>query len=205
MGQMPDAVREVYDPLNRVAVTTHFHWQLMLELYEGEEKVRLLQRFGGILFGRIQSMMLADVVLGICRLTDPAQVPSNARKQSLSIPRLTEAVQADDPSLLDQLNLSEMLAELKVASQPFREMRNRILAHLDWTTRDQPRPVTNKDEIDKALGLAARIMNAVSGHYTGSIVSYTMYPSVGDGNDFMRQLRYWARHLDETPKRSVAD
>ena len=85
-------------------------------------------------------------------------------------------------------------------SGTFREMRNRILAHRDWATRNQPRPVTKKNEIDKALGLSARIMNAVSGHYTNTIVLYTMCPSTGDGDDFMRHLRDYARHLDENPK-----
>jgi hypothetical protein len=35
---MPGAVRDVYDPLNKVAITTHYHWQLMLQLYDGEDK-----------------------------------------------------------------------------------------------------------------------------------------------------------------------
>jgi HAMP domain-containing protein len=105
-GQMPEGVRDVYDPLNKVAITTHYHWQLMLQLYDGKERADLLNRFGGIVFGRIQQMMLADVVLGICRLTDPATVPSNPKKQSLSIPRLIETVVADafDLRLMPSLN-----------------------------------------------------------------------------------------------------
>ena len=54
--------------------------------------------------------------------------------------------------------MPEIMKELTAMSGTFREMRNRILAHRDWATRNQPRPVTKKNEIDKALGLSARIM-----------------------------------------------
>jgi hypothetical protein len=197
---MPEVVREVFDPLKRGAITTHHHWQLMLQLYDGEERVNLLRRFGCILFGRIQKMMLSDVMLGICRLTDPPEVRSNRRKQSLGIPRLIAAVEADCPGLPDQLKLPEMMKELEVLSAPIRDMRNRFLAHRDWATRDQPCPVRHKEEIDKCLKLTAAIMRAVYGHYTNAIDSYTMYPSTGDGDDFMRHLRDYARYLDEIPK-----
>ena len=205
MGEMPEAVRREYDSLNTMASTTHYHWQLWLQLYDGGEKVELLRRFGGIVFGRIQYMMLADVVLGICRLTDPPNVPSNQRRESLGIDRLINAVEAADPGLPDRLKLREIMKELKTRSKLFREIRNRFLAHRDLETWNQLGTFPNQQEIDEALGLAAKIMNAVRLHYENATVSYSIFPSVGDGNDFMRQLRDHAHHLDQIPRPWMPD
>jgi hypothetical protein len=199
--EMPEAVREVYDPLFRMVITTHHDWQLMLQVYVGEENVGLLRRFGGIFFGRVQHQMHDAVVLGICRLTDPSRVTNNPKKQSLSIPRLIEAVETDHVGLPDRLKLHEVMKELKAASEPFRKRRNRIIAHRDWETRNELCPVTKVHEIDEALRLAARIMNAVSGHYKNTTDSYTIPPSLGDGDHFMRHLEDYAQRRDQPLRR----
>ena len=81
-------------------------------------------------------------------------------------------VESEEPGLAAKLDLDSMLRSMETVCKSIRDMRNRTIAHRDWGRRAEATPVTNKKEIDEALDLAAKIMNAVELHYQKSETNY---------------------------------
>ena len=87
-------------------------------------------------------------------------------------------MEAAEPGLATKLELGSTLKEMETLCKSIREMRNRTIAHRDWGRRAEKTPVTSKEEIDRALELAARIMNAVHLHFDNTTMRYDPYPGV---------------------------
>ena len=58
--------------------------------------------------------------------------------------------------------------------------------------------MTNKNEIDQALDLAAKIMNSVYLHYENQTIRYEPYPGSADGEHLIAHLQRYANLLDQT-------
>jgi hypothetical protein len=73
-GAMPQAVSDVFDPLRNELVGIHERWALYRQVFGLDEgRIELLNRVAGIFFGYTQWAMYLDVVLALCRYTDPAE------------------------------------------------------------------------------------------------------------------------------------
>jgi hypothetical protein len=193
--RMPDSVAEVFDALKGKVLTAHARWTLALQLFGSRDTVRFLYGFADVFFNEVKQTILADVFLKLSQLTDSARM---GRYENLSLHRLIDVVEADDAKVAAKLGLNEMIQSMESACKHVREMRNQTIAHSDWSRRKVARPVTNKNEVDEALSLAARIMNAVEIHYLQSQTTYTPYPGSGDGERLVYHLQTYAKLLDET-------
>ena len=143
----------------------------------------------------MKQTLISDVVLKLCQLTDGARTGSHV---NLSLYRLRDVVEADEPGLATKLNIDTMLQQMSQVCLSIREMRNRLIAHRDWGHRAKPAPVTNKDEIVQALRLASRIMNAVHLHYDNTESNYEPYPGSVDGHRLISHLQTYVEMLGET-------
>lgn len=100
-------------------------------------------------------------VLTISRLLDR---PKSVGKDTLSLEQLVTKVDPNKyPSLRAALN--QKLLTLKTRCQPFREIRNRRLAHNDLHTalkfNSDPLPGISKDDIEESLAMIRDIMNSI--------------------------------------------
>ena len=91
-------------------------------------RIEMLDEAASAFFGMAQHILWADMLLHLCRLTDPAEMGSkHNRKQNLSIQRLPSLI--PDTGLRSEL---EVLVSAAVTSTDFaRDWRNRHLAHSD--------------------------------------------------------------------------
>jgi HEPN superfamily AbiU2-like protein len=78
-GEQGDDVTQEYDRRHVVEEFGKFCWQLKIEfnlfcsLFDrGLERIELLQRTAPYLFGEISNVLRHQVILGFCRVTDPA-------------------------------------------------------------------------------------------------------------------------------------
>ena len=195
MSTMPSPVAEVHEGLVRVVITAHVRWTLALQLFGSMDRVKLLYGFADVLFNEVKQTLISDVLLKLSQLTDRARTGTN---ENLSLHRLHEAVESDEAGLAAKLGLDKMLQRMETVCKSIRDMRNRTIAHRDWGRRTEATPVTNKEEIDEALDLAARIMNAVHLYYENHTIRYELYPGSPDGDRLIYHLQRYAKLLDQT-------
>ena len=195
MSKMPGPVAEVHEGLRSVIITAHFRWNLLIQLFGSIDRVKLLYRFADVLFNEMKQALLADVLLKLSQLTDRATM---GRNENLSLFRLSEVVEAAERGLAAKLQLNSMLNSMEMVCKSIRDMRNRTIGHRDWGRRSEAKPVTNKIEIEKALSLAAQIMNSAELHYQLSQTNYNPYPGSGDGERLLSHLQRYAEILDQT-------
>lgn len=99
-------------------------WDRYQALFSTQERVELLNRSGGNFWCAIQDMMFEDVLLGLCRLTDPAKMGQN---ENLSINTLVELDTSKHKSRLRQR------AKLATKKANFaRTWRDKRIAHNDF-------------------------------------------------------------------------
>lgn len=195
MSKMPASVAAVHNGLKPLVITAHGRWTLALQLFGTMDRVKLLYDLADVLFDQVKQTLISDVVLKLSQLTDKAMMGKN---ENLSLHRLREVVESNEPGLAAKLQLDSMLRSMETACKGIREMRNRTIAHRDWGRRVEATPMTNKEEIDQALDLAERIMNAVHRHYENTAIRYEPYPGSGDGDRLISHLQRCAKLLDQT-------
>ncbi len=153
----------------------------------------MLYRFADVLFNEVKQTLIGDVLLKLSQMTDRAGM---GKYENLSLHRLRDVVELNEPGLAAKLGLDSMLQSMETVCKSIRDMRNRKIAHRDWGRRAEATPVTNKIEIEEALSIAARIMNAVELHYQNSETNYKPYPGSGDGDRLIDHLQRYVMMLD---------
>lgn len=126
MSKMPSPVAEVHKRLVRLVITAHVRWTLAIQLFGSMDRVKLLYDLASVLFDQVKQTMFSDVVLKLSQLTDKARMGKN---ENLSLHRLREVVEANEPGLAAKLQLDSMIQSMETVCTSIREMRNRTIAH----------------------------------------------------------------------------
>lgn len=111
---------------------THNHWCRLFVIFiryanlfgKSKERVELLNKTAGGFFGAVQDNFHNEIMLGICRLTDPAKI---AGKSNLTIRLLPEFIKDSDLRQEVETKVSEAVALSKFA----RDRRNKFISHSD--------------------------------------------------------------------------
>jgi hypothetical protein len=197
-GPMPQTVAEVYSPLSEQLVGIHIRWTLYRQLFGTDPaRIELLNRFAAVFFGSTQRVMEDELILALCRMSDPAETGRgrNAR-QNCTIERLVSVVVAEAPQT--ELVLRPLLATIQaLRDEHLEELRNRSLAHNDFTTMQAmwagqpgpPRP--NRAQIESFLAPTRNLMNAVQKHYENAETYYGRF-NVPPGRDGEALVYYFA-------------
>ena len=131
------------------------------ELFSRTEDVELLNAIsGGGFTWDIQHIFWDDLVLRVCRLTDP---PTSGGKQNLSVTRLPEFCEDKEPALRDEV---QYCVDTAVEKAKFaRDWRNRRIGHTDWARAmapSDPLAPATLQQVASALDAVHAVLNAVS-------------------------------------------
>src|SRR5271166_4083310 len=107
---MPAPVAEVHKGLKPVVSTAHMRWTLFLQLFGSMDRVKLLYRFADVMFNEVKQTLISDVLLKLSQLTDRARM---GKKENLSLHRLREVVESNEPGLAAKLDLDSMLRSME--------------------------------------------------------------------------------------------
>jgi AbiU2 len=180
---IPSGVAEVFEELRKEIIWLHARWILYNQLYgKSEKRVDLLNESAGTFFYVVQETFLADVHIALSKLSDPA---ATGRFDNLSLEQLQIRIDAERVSDLSN-KTRPLLAAFRARCAPFRELRNKTLAHYDLDTALQraiPLPPTSREMVNGALETLRGYMNAIEGHYEDSETAYdyfVMHASDGD-------------------------
>jgi len=142
----------------------HEEWKTLLALFgSGERNFELVNSTAGAFFETVYRTMIRDILLGVARLTDPLQT---AGKPNLVLERLTLLPEVlAVPSI--GARVAAQLADVKGKAQPFRDYRNKYLAHLDLPTSLAPvgdvLPGIQRENVDTVLDAMSTLFNMVDG------------------------------------------
>jgi hypothetical protein len=168
-----DFVERMGDPLGNLFYALwqelnwlYAKWEEYLVLYVAKpSRIDLLNRVAPHFFRIIQDVLWEDIILHIARLTDP---PKSAGKATLTIRRLPDLVgdRSTAQALREHINIAAQSSEF------CRDWRNRHLAHRDLNLALEkeivPLKPASRKKIKEALNSIAKVLNAVSQHYTDS-------------------------------------
>lgn len=182
------AISKLFISLKHCAVVLWTDWLLYQQLFSSEARVTILNNSGGHLFHVIQHSMLDRLLLGLSRLTDPAETNKQA---NLSLVRLLDELDQDQ-ELQDRL--SKLLDLLSESVSTIREHRNKRIAHADLVALTEPEKALQGyqiDDVERALRLIAEFLNAYELLLNNSQTVYDqcILPMGHDGERLIRCLK----------------
>ena len=128
---IPSSVEEVYAVLKTEVTWLHGRWICYRQLFaESERRIDLLNECASTFFFIIQDVLLDEVQVSLSKLTDPAK---SGKFDNLSLEQLQARLEGHGAASLATAN-RVLLDKLHTQCAPFREWRNKKLAHLDLST-----------------------------------------------------------------------
>jgi hypothetical protein len=203
---MPTAVGEAFRTLWQEIQNIHLTWMINRQLFgTSQERIDLLNRFGGVAFGVFERLLIRHVVLAIFRLLDPAS-QRGGRDQNLCLERLVDEVTADDAAC--GTNLTPVLAQIRNHMAPHADLRNKVGAHNDFhtlpTLYDGTSTVTapSRALVETVLERIGTLMNIVQMNYGEGESGYynTEMSEPGDGEALLQNLNELAIRIDNDPE-----
>jgi hypothetical protein len=171
--RIPKQCAKVFDKVRSAAIEAHIRWLTYRALFAvSPKRIELLNASGGVFFHITQAVLLADVQLAICKLTDP---PSTGKRENLSIPRLQRLlVESGDKAIARRG--ARLVKSIERQCKRFRDRRNKTLAHIDLGmalggTRKRL-PGVSRQKIEDALSSIRSYLNAIQEHYCDSETAY---------------------------------
>ena len=168
----------------------HAEWKTLIELFgESQEQSDRLNNIGGAFFDTVYRTLIRDILLGIARLTDPLKTSG---KDNLVLERLTQLQEVvSDQSL--SARVSAKLHTIKAKAQPFRDYRNRYLAHLDLATSLGPGqdflPGIKRQDVEGVLEAFADMFNVVEHTFRNSTVLFKKVAIPGGPRVLLKALK----------------
>jgi hypothetical protein len=150
----------VYRALWNEVAWVHLKWEEFVVLFGTKpSRIELLNRAAGGFFRLVQDAFFSDVLLHLCRLTDP---PRSMGKDNLTVQRLPSLI-ADGP-LKEAVTLK---VEDAVARTAFcRDWRNRHIAHTDLLlalrSGAEPLQSASRTGVKDALATISELLNMIS-------------------------------------------
>jgi hypothetical protein len=156
---IPEEIRVACAQIFQDVAMLHHKWSSYLELFSEPESTSVLSNVAQAFFQAIEESLRNDIVMAICRLSDPSLTLSN---ENLSFATLV-AKCGEIPTL------DPLLTAFQSAAGSVRLYRNRRVGHNDLNVRirphEDPLPGIDRLQIDEILRFAREIMKAIYGHY----------------------------------------
>ncbi len=109
--------------LKNEVVWLNLKWKIYRDTFENPKRSLLLTEAAPIIFAILQKLLLDDIVITLCRLTDPAESgQGRGRKLNNSLFRLLQEKGGDNTILL----------KLQKKIKPIRKLRDKNIAHSDF-------------------------------------------------------------------------
>ena len=159
----------------------HTHRAVYGELFSDRERFELLLSGGGAIFDVLRDVLLTDIVLGLARLVDPAEMGRAGKLKNCSLlwlPELVATACADpdltyvprhDPDFPSEI--AAMVEEARRSCEFAVTWRHKRIAHRDRSialgTAGESLPPLDFADIDKGLSKAADVVNVVQQYFCG--------------------------------------
>lgn len=136
-----------------------YQWEALFD--RPQDQLDRIGQAGNLLFGSIERVFYRDVVLGICRLTDPEYQGKN---KNISIFHFLSASYKNDS------RLQELVNDVDTKTRSIRVWRNKRISHIDAGTGVGWRPPQGCERraVSGALQAVFSVLRYVSSVYHGT-------------------------------------
>ena len=152
----------------------------------------------------IQDVLFDEIQVSLSKLTDPAKT---GKHENLSLENLQNHLELYGNSVLAQRNRT-ILDTLQAQSTPFREWRNKQLAHLDLLTSmkssSNPLPDISREMIEKALFTLRKYLNEIELYYNDAEFGYENFNMDSDGEALLATLKAGLRYEELLQERKIS-
>jgi len=156
----PENIREPLGLLTGEAQDLYCAWQIFKDIsIEVPETIALINKTSPFFFIRIQNLLFEHLIIGVARLTDP---PSQFGHRNLTLHDLFDG---EKPV---------QIGELEKTASNIREIRRKIVGHLEYECGIDPSSLPNKGiiaEIRKSLELIEEILELAWGKWANGVYS----------------------------------
>lgn len=169
-----------------------FELQQLIEtykkLFEDKEFVDLMAESASSVFGCFQVVLHKQLLLEISKITDPATVHNNHKKENFTVANLVESIEWPK---CEQEQLDFLEEETKKISDSNKVSRNKLLAHSDKQAVLENRPIDGfpEGEIEGFLKTLQSICDITHKVCFGEIVGEMWMGKQGDTISLKRTLR----------------
>ena len=194
---MGSSLGELYDILSNQVSWVHFKWKQYRALYgTDKERIDFLNLAAPAFFAELQQLLWDDILLHLCRLTDPVQ---SAGKANLSIACVLPLISDTDL----KSRLSDLYKLVKEKTEFARKWRNRRLAHREFPREpeadSQSLSPGSRQDVEEALATIRGVVNCFEVHYMKSSVQYNYGIEALGGVDAL--LRCLEKGVEEKRRR----
>lgn len=159
--------------LSRQLIELHVVWRQYRQLYSDAGTIEVLNRTAGLFFKIVQDELWDSVLLGICRMLDPAEQGWGAkRRKNLTLRSLPELI--TDSALKDEVTAA--CDRASVAAAFAIEHRNKRIAHQDhgYATNHTVLELNgiSRQQVEDMLKALRDVMQLIDTHYNDADVRY---------------------------------
>jgi hypothetical protein len=187
---MPPDVKTIFETLQEDVIWVHAKWKVFRQLFgTSEKRIAILNDFAPDFFQIVHDGLIYDILLTMSRLTDPAET---SKKENLTLDRLLLMLKRnEDEDFIG--GIERDLESLKHECQPFRDIRNRRIAHSDLGTaldyHPNPLPGVSREMIETTLKSFRNLLNEIEKHFDGNETEYVDFDLRGDGDSIIHYFK----------------
>lgn len=173
-----------------------FKWMEYENLYgKKESRVEILNSSAPFMFYIIQNSLWENIILGICRITDP---PETRGKKNITLTAMS--IQIKDNELKKEIEFE--LNELNKKVEFCRDWRNRMVAHLDYdlainTQFAKPLEIATRLKIKEAIHHIHKIIKKIFIKFLDSDLSFDYIFNPGGAESLLLKLENGLRFENE--------
>jgi len=185
---MPYENRELFNAIEREFLQLRYRWGLFCQLFDsGQSNIDLLNKSGSNVFQLLQKLVIDDVMMSLCRLSDRDESMGHENASIRNMINRAKKNLSNETNSKVQGLLSELDRHLKNISK----LRNKALSHTDYEHALNPEflPRPTYDELENSVDVVRRILGALSSELYNYSTSYVPRMPLGhDGNKLLAVL-----------------
>lgn len=206
MSNIPVDIKRIYDPLLLEVVRLHDIWGCYRELFAGSQgRVDLLNKCASGFFYFIQEVLINDIYICLCKLTDSAYSKNSKKNKTKNLSLFQLQLELGKHYNMDlAIKNCAILCTLKRKIEPFDKWRNKKLAHSDWDThfKVEPLPDIHQELIEEVLLMIRNYLNSIEQHYNNSEIEYRVASCEVDS--LVTYLGYGLRYEELRSERKIS-
>lgn len=195
----PIGAEDLLEIIKQDAFRLRYAWMNFRFMFAGEKKhVEMLNAAGPGFFGMAQQMMFDDVILRICRLTDPA---ANRSQENTTLKRLLQATdwQTSDPA--KHATFSAKITAVDAACEGCRQHRNKRISHADLAHSQKALTLANA-----TMKMIDAAVDAIEGFIRD--INFELHPGVEQSFEILNgdwDVKHLIRHLENRASQKHPD
>ncbi len=180
--------RHLLSTIENEFIQLRYRWALFCQLFDsGQANINLLNKSGSNVFQLFQKLIIDDVMMTLCRLSDRDKSMGHENASIRNLFKRAKENLSDETTKEVEAKLLELDAHMKNIST----LRNKAISHKDLNhalnTELLPRPTY--DELEKSIETVRKILNSLTSELLNYSRNYVVVMPVGyDGNKLLHVL-----------------